>query len=128
MRGTKAIAALLALLGSASVHAAPAGCADEAALAENVAALLAGQTPGKRKWGSLAPMMCVAGSQSLSDEQKVAAARVLAEKETNFNELDSSGNSALHYAARANAPELSSFLIDAGADPDAINFEGNSPV
>lgn len=128
MRATKAIAALLALLGSASVHAAPAGCADEAALAENVAALMAGKTPGKRKWGSLTPMMCIARSESLTDEQKAAAARVLAANGEDFNELSANGDTALHYAAQSGAPELARFLIDAGADPDAINLQGNSPV
>ena len=44
------------------------------------------------------------------------------------NARDAYGYTALHAAARTNSPELITALLDAGADIDALDNEGNTPL
>ncbi|MEO6064444.1 MAG: ankyrin repeat domain-containing protein, partial [Lysobacterales bacterium] len=41
---------------------------------------------------------------------------------------DAAGNTALHHAARCTDPALAAILLDTGAERDAINSEGHSPL
>ena len=46
----------------------------------------------------------------------------------NSHARDALGHTALHAAARANSPRLIAALVSAGADVDALDNEGNTPV
>ncbi len=58
-----------------------------------------------------------------------AAAKKLIEASPGFvNNRDSNNRTPLHYAAIENNPELISFLIDKGADPEAKDAEQHTPL
>ena len=41
---------------------------------------------------------------------------------------DTRGNTPLHHAARCAEPIIAALLIDASADPDAVNADGATPL
>lgn len=44
-----------------------------------------------------------------------------------INQQDQVGNTALHYACRSGRPETVKALLEAGADPNLVDIDGNSP-
>jgi len=49
-------------------------------------------------------------------------------KALNCSWQDGTGNSALHYAALGNHIEAATILLDAGASPNVLNFQGDTPL
>lgn len=122
------VLAFVVLLHTLPVLAAKIKCVNDTVLASSVKAVLAGQKPSKLKWGSGAPLFCVARSKTLTDEEKLVAARAIVELGTDLNFTSFAGNTVLHDVAVTGPSELARFLIDRGADPDAANLDGYSPL
>jgi ankyrin repeat protein len=73
-------------------------------------------------------LTCLAASRKITDEDKVRAARVQVDRNVDLSLIDDNGDTALHLAVVSNSPELAKFLMDSGADADAVNMLGFSPL
>ena len=61
-------------------------------------------------------------------EEYIAVARELISRGAKAAKADGKGNTAAHYAAIAEECELCEELLGSGADPNAVNAEGNTPL
>lgn len=73
-------------------------------------------------------LTCLAASRKVTDADKVRAARVQINRKVDLSLIDDNGDTALHQAIVSNSPELAKFLMDNGADADAVNMQGFSPL
>lgn len=61
-------------------------------------------------------------------EKKSELIKNLLQKVVNFNEVDSLGNSLLHYSVMYNAPEVAQFLVDKGVSLELKNSKGKTAL
>lgn len=66
--------------------------------------------------------------QKLIMEGRYDEARDLFKTKTDINAQDKDGNTALHIACRVNEPDLVTFLIIKGANPEISNNDGDFPI
>ena len=116
--------------GQTALHAAARseefGLAPVAAAGAVAALLEAGSDPGARDDLGRTPLDLAPGTNRLTVSALLDAH---AGRTVLFpNTSDAYGHTALHAAARANSPELIAALLDAGADIEALDNEGNTPL
>lgn len=73
-------------------------------------------------------LTCLAASRKVADTDKVRAAHVQIKRKVDLSLIDDNGDTALHLAVVSNSPGLVKVLIDNGADADAVNMRGFSPL
>jgi len=64
----------------------------------------------------------------LTENAKPEVLQTLAQHGVDVNAVDSSGFRPIHYAARKNDADAIRCLLELGADPNAINEEGSTPL
>ncbi|MBM3215180.1 hypothetical protein FJZ36_09735 [Candidatus Poribacteria bacterium] len=65
--------------------------------------------------------------QAVRDGDAARVDALIRKKPERVRQVDRIGNTALHWAAARNQPEIAHLLIEAGADVDALNGDGRTP-
>ena len=93
-----------------------------------------GADPSLRPDNNLSPLMIAAGVNrstrelSVSEDDLLAAMKVAVELGADVNETDRGGNTAMHGAAWIRSTNIVHFLVDNGADVNAKNKQGRTPL
>eukprot|EP01083_Nonionella_stella_P124130 374604_1 len=81
--------------------------------------------------GSSNPVNHIPGVLELFSENKTSQIKELVDGESNFNinsRVDEQGNTGLHWAVHHQNKELIDYLLDHGADIDAVRNNGSTPL
>ena len=93
-----------------------------------------GADPSLKPSNGLTPLMMAAGLRQhraenvASEDDLLAAVKVAVELGADVNATDPGGNTALHGAAWIRSTKIIQFLADHGADVNALNRQGQSPL
>lgn len=65
---------------------------------------------------------------AIADRREDEALRLIAGRGDDVRATDRNGWTALHFAAQSDMPRVAGALLDAGAEVDAVNVHGNTPL